>query len=186
MNPVELGSSRRRILLGSAALSAGALGGVPIASADDDGEDDGNEDDSDVDQPEGFSAEVLAPPASFPDEVAAMFSTTYGERSIDSNLPCDASNLMVVRLNWEPGGTTGWHPHPGVGIVNVTNGELELVDAHDCTTRTYTAGEAFLDPGGHAHKANNASDSEPAEPYVTFLGVPEGKPPTEGVEPQDC
>lgn len=187
IDSIDFGSSRRRILQASAALGGGALAGVPLASADqaDNGDDNGEEGDSQIDQPEGYSTEVVAAPANFPDQTAAMFSATYEETSVDSNLPCDASNLIVVRARWEPGGNTGWHLHPGVALVNVTEGEIEIVD-EDCSNRTYGAGEAFLDPGNHAHSGINTSDSEPAEAYVTFLGIPEGSPATQWVEPRDC
>ena len=179
------GPSRRRLLRASAALGGGTLAGVPVASAQRGQEGGESGGDGQTDQPEGFGVELLAAPAAFTDQVAAMFSTSDGDTTVDSNLPCDASNLLVARASWEPGGTSGWHLHPGVGIVNVTGGEIELVD-EDCGTSTYAAGEAFLDPGDHAHTANNASDTEPAEAYVTFLGVPGESPATEWVEPRDC
>lgn len=207
--PKRSGPSRRQILAASAGLGAGAVAGAPVgsASAEQEGDDEDADDqtaDEDVDEPEGFEVEVLAEPATFPDDVAAMFSVRYDAdgaddggttdngttdddgTTIDSNLPWDASSLVVVEARWEPGGTSGWHSHPGVGIVNVAEGEIEIVDAHDCASRTYAAGEAFLDPADHVHTAPNASDTEPAAAYVTFLGVPEEGPVTEWVEPQDC
>lgn len=180
---------RSAIKSGSAAL--GLLGVTGAGSAMDDEnhtENDGGaeQEEDGVDSPEGFEVEVLAPHATFPDETAAMFSTTVDDATLDSNLPCDASTLVVARATFEPGGRSGWHQHPGVGLVNVTEGEIEIQDAHDCETRTYAAGEAFLDPARHVHHATNVSDTDPAVVYIAFLGVPDGEPATEFVEPEDC
>lgn len=58
-------------------------------------------------------------------------------------------------------GTTGWHIHPGPAVVSVTEGELELVNARDCVTRTYRASDAFIDPGqGNVHTGTNPSEEE--------------------------
>lgn len=146
--------------------------------------------DEDVDSPEGFTVEVLAPHANFTNDVAAKFRIEYDEGDLGtvvSDLPDDASTVVVAKATWEPMGTTGWHTHPGPAIATVTEGELELVNAHDCVTRTYEAGEAFVDPGqGNVHTATNPSETENAEVYVTFLGVPDGGPATVWVEPADC
>ena len=148
------------------------------------------EEDKDVDSADGFSVEVLAPHANFTDDVAAKFRIKYDEGdmgAVVSNLPNDASSVVVAKATWEPMGTTGWHTHPGPAIVTITEGELELVNARDCVARTYTAGEAFIDPGqGNVHTATNPSETDSAAVYVTFLGVPDGGPATIWVEPADC
>lgn len=52
-------------------------------------------------------------------------------------------------------GSTGWHSHPGPVVVLVESGAMTFYD-DDCTVRTYTAGQAFIDRGqGHAHIARN-------------------------------
>lgn len=58
----------------------------------------------------------------------------------------DASNVIVTEATFEPRGSSEWHQHPGLGIVNVAKGEIEIVHGDDCTTATYTAGEAFIYP----------------------------------------
>jgi quercetin dioxygenase-like cupin family protein len=49
-----------------------------------------------------------------------------------------------------PGGTTGWHTHPGHSLIIVTEGEVTTYEGHDpdCKPRVYKKGEVFLDPGG--------------------------------------
>ncbi|WP_199268417.1 cupin domain-containing protein [Halomarina oriensis] len=143
-----------------------------------------------MDEPEGFSVELLAPHAAFPDSVAAGFLVDYEESDlgpITSLLPFDASSVVLAKVTWQPGGTSGWHTHPGPVIVTITEGELELINERDCVARTYTAGQAFIDPGqGNVHIAANSSTTEQAVAYATFLGVPDGKPATIWVEPVEC
>ena len=180
----------RRTVLKASAVTVGALGlSVPVAarsSGDDDLFEAGPA--PAVDSPDGFSVQILAGPASFPDDVSAKFRMKYdgGSGAIVSNLPRDASNVIVARVSWEEGGTSGWHTHPGPVVVNVTKGTLELVNERDCVVRTYGAGEAFVDPGqGNVHVAR-AVGGTGAEAVATFLGVPTGAAATVWVPPADC
>lgn len=142
----------------------------------------------DVDAPSGFGATPLAAPAAFTDDVNAKFKVKYATGGTTvANVASDASNVLMARVTWQPGGTSGWHTHPGPVIVTVAEGALEVTNASDCITRTYAAGEAFLDTGqGNVHVARNASDSEGAVAYATFLDVPSGQPATAWAEPADC
>lgn len=167
------------------ALSAGAaLSAVSgVAAADDD------EDNDDDVQPEGFTTEVVAPHATFTDDVGAAFGVTYEDDVEDSVFLHDASTVVIVRASLEPGGTSGWHIDEGPAIVNIVEGEVDVTFADDedeCVTRTYAAGEAVIATGGHADLVDNASESEPAMAYIIFLGVPDGEPPSTPVEPPDC
>lgn len=141
-----------------------------------------------VDSPDGFGVEVLSGHATFTDNVGAKFRMKYGEGgTIVSNLPSDASTTLVARVTWDPEGTSGWHTHPGPVIVSIAEGEVEVTNARDCLPRTYTAGEAFIDPGqGSVHVAVNPSESNCAIAYATFLGVPDGEPATIWVPAVDC
>jgi quercetin dioxygenase-like cupin family protein len=87
-----------------------------------------------------------------------------------------AQDTVMQQIVIGPGGTTGWHSHPGPVIVLVKSGALTLYSADDqtCTGRTYTAGQAFVDSGqGHVHIAYNHS-SEELELWATYLDVPVG------------
>lgn len=153
-------------------------------------------DENDVDEPDGFEVEILAEHAPFTDDVAATFDLTLAddyddevddgetndsEDSIAVELD-DASTVLVGEVNWEAGGTSGWHRHPGVVIVNVVDGEVEVTWEHDCVPRTYTAGDSFFDPG----EVHIADSEDGASAYATFLGIPDGEPATEWVEPVEC
>jgi hypothetical protein len=70
-----------------------------------------------------------------------------------------------------PGGTTGWHSHPGPVLVTVKSGELTLIYADDtsCTGRTYGAGESFVDRGDEiVHTAINRAPAN-LELWATYL-----------------
>ncbi|WP_255516683.1 cupin domain-containing protein [Haloferax sp. KTX1] len=179
----------RRTVLKASAATVAALGmSVPVAAdpIDHNGE---SKADRDVDSPAGFTVDLLAGHATFPDEVAATFRLKYedGDRTIVSNLPRDASTTIFAKVTWQPEGTSGWYTHPGPVIVSVVEGELELINERDCITRTYSAGEAFIDPGqGNIHIASNPSQRDIAVAYATFLGVPAGAPATVLVPPVAC
>jgi quercetin dioxygenase-like cupin family protein len=68
------------------------------------------------------------------------------------------SDLFVQDNTWQPGGTTGWHTHPGASLIVVTAGKVTVYDGDDpdCTPHVYTAGETFVDSGGgHVHLIRN-------------------------------
>lgn len=183
----------RRTVLRASAVAVGTLGTLGTAAADDhggtdEGEDDGGETAEAVDEPDGFEVEILAPHAPFVDDVAAELTLEFADGHEGEPIVVDlddASTLVVAEVTWTPGGTSGWHRHPGPVLVNVVEGELELVWERDCVPRTYTAGESFLDPG-EIHTARNTSDTECARAYAMFLGIPDGEPATVWVPPVDC
>lgn len=68
------------------------------------------------------------------------------------------SDLYVQSNVWVPGGSTGWHTHPGHSLIIVTAGTVTAYDGDDpsCTSRTYTVGMGFVDEGGdHVHLLRN-------------------------------
>ena len=68
------------------------------------------------------------------------------------------SDVYVQSNVWAPGGTTGWHTHPGHSLIIVTAGAVTAYEGHDpsCAPRVYTAGMGFVDPGGgHVHVLRN-------------------------------
>lgn len=139
-----------------------------------------------VDAPDGFQVKVLAPHAPFPDDLAAQFRLKFedGEGQTHVKNFNDASTMIVAEVNWlESGSSTGWHRHPGIVLVSMVEGTIEVVWENDCTPRTYTAGDGWLDPG-LIHNAT--AISEGAKAYATFLGIPDGQPATIWVAPRDC
>ena len=89
---------------------------------------------------------------------------------------------LVTSITVDPGGTFGWHSHPGPVLVTVAKGTLAEfhADGHRCPRTSVTAGQAFVESGGEVHLARNAG-STPVELNATFLARPDT---TEFVIPQ--
>jgi quercetin dioxygenase-like cupin family protein len=69
-----------------------------------------------------------------------------------------ASDLYVQSNVWQPGGSTGWHTHPGHSLIIVTAGTVTEYEGSDaaCTPHVYTKGMTLVDPGGdHVHILRN-------------------------------
>jgi len=85
------------------------------------------------------------------------------------------SDVYVQQNVWQPGGSTGWHSHPGHSLVIVTAGTITNYESGDptCTPHVYTAGQGFVDEGGdHVHLVRNESTVE-ARGYAVQL-IPSG------------
>lgn len=68
------------------------------------------------------------------------------------------SDLYVQSNLWIPGGSSGWHTHPGHSLITVTAGAVTVYEGHDptCTPKLYTVGMTFVDEGGdHVHAIRN-------------------------------
>jgi quercetin dioxygenase-like cupin family protein len=85
-----------------------------------------------------------------------------------------ATDVYIVENKIAPGGTFGWHSHPGPSIVVVKSGELTLYSGDDptCTPTRVPAGSGFVDDGGDVHIVRNEGTVETVV-YVTSL-VPKG------------
>lgn len=73
------------------------------------------------------------------------------------------SDLYVQNNVWMPGGSTGWHTHPGHSLIIVTAGTVTAYEGDDptCTPHVYTVGQGFVDEGGdHVHIIRNETASE--------------------------
>jgi quercetin dioxygenase-like cupin family protein len=91
----------------------------------------------------------------------------------------NARETVVQQIVIGPLGQTGWHSHPGPVVVVIKSGALTFYSADDpaCSSRTYYAGESFIDSGqGHVHLARNLSATENVELWATYFDVPVGQP----------
>ena len=77
----------------------------------------------------------------------------------------DPTTVRVQKLEFAPGGHTGFHHHPGVVIVSVQSGSLTLVDG-SCATEVHGAGSVFVEGEDHVHEAVSAGG---ATAYVTYI-----------------
>jgi mannose-6-phosphate isomerase-like protein (cupin superfamily) len=83
-----------------------------------------------------------------------------------------SSDVYVQSNVWVPGGSTGWHSHPGDSLIIVTEGTVTDYDGHDpgCKPHVYTKGMGFVDPGGeHIHILRNEGDVEAKTIAVQFI-----------------
>lgn len=72
------------------------------------------------------------------------------------------SDVYVQSNLWQPGGSTGWHTHPGHSLIIVTAGEVTAYEGDDphCTPNVYKVGQGFVDPGGdHVHNIRNETNA---------------------------
>jgi len=86
-----------------------------------------------------------------------------------------ASDLYVQSNLWVPGGTSGWHTHPGFSLITVTSGTVTAYHGDDptCTPHVYTAGMGFIDRGGdHVHLIRNEGAVEARS--ITVQLIPDG------------
>ena len=115
--------------------------------------------------------------ASFLDPVDLKFKIDEGNQHV-IHVP-DAQETVIQQIIIGPGGSTGWHTHPGPAVVLIKSGELTVYSSDDptCTGRTYSAGQAFIEHGqGLVQLAGNLSPSQNVEVWVTYFDVPPGGP----------
>ena len=89
-----------------------------------------------------------------------------------------SSDLYVQSNVWQPGGSTGWHSHPGHSLIIVTAGTVSDYEGDDptCTPHVYTAGMSFVDHGGsHVHIIRNECTTDVAQTIAVQL-IPSGQP----------
>jgi len=132
----------------------------------------------------GLAVTALGTPSSGVLSAPVVARASFGERvSIKFRVGREtlkvrrAADTVMQQIVIGPGGTTGWHSHPGPVVVLIKAGTLSFVSSEDetCTPTDYTAGEAFIDSGqGHVHIAHNLSATENVELWATYFDVPEG------------
>jgi predicted metal-dependent enzyme (double-stranded beta helix superfamily) len=87
------------------------------------------------------------------------------------------SDLYVQSNVWAPGGTTGWHSHPGHSLIIVTAGTVTNYESDDpeCKPKSYSAGMAFVDEGGdHSHTIRNEGNVQAQT--IAFQVIPADQP----------
>ncbi len=104
---------------------------------------------------------------------------------IKTNGPRD---MLVTSISVDPGGSFGWHTHPGPVLVAVSAGTLTVYEPKHggCEHSTVGAGQAFVEDGSDIHLARNES-STPVQLNAIFLartGTTEFLTPV--AEPKSC
>jgi len=78
-----------------------------------------------------------------------------------------SADIATAKVVLEPGGSTGWHHHPGVTLVSVASGTVTEYD-NKCEKSVHKAGEGFVESNDAVHVARN-NGNENAVLYATFL-----------------
>jgi quercetin dioxygenase-like cupin family protein len=104
-------------------------------------------------------------------DVDAGAATDFWQARINTK---GSSDLYVLQNTIAPGGTFGWHSHPGPSLVIVKSGTATFYMADDptCSPRVVEAGQGFVDNGHDTHVVRN----EGTVPLVTVVAslVPAG------------
>ena len=98
-----------------------------------------------------------------------------------------SADFALAKVVIEPGGTTGWHHHPGVALVSVNSGAVTEYDKN-CHKSVFKAGEGFFETNGEVHVVRNKGKAN-AVLYVTFIAPT--KTPADGLliddpKPKGC
>jgi quercetin dioxygenase-like cupin family protein len=78
-----------------------------------------------------------------------------------------SADMAIVKVTIEPGGSTGWHHHPGVVLVSVGSGTVTEYDP-ECHKTVIQAGKGFVESNGEVHIVHNEGNAD-AVLYVTFV-----------------
>jgi quercetin dioxygenase-like cupin family protein len=98
-----------------------------------------------------------------------------------------SADIVTVKVVIKPGGSTGWHHHPGVTLVSVASGTATEYRA-DCEKTVLKAGEGFFEGTDEPHVVRNEGNVD-AVLYPTFLIPTETSPDKLTIAhspPKDC
>ena len=127
--------------------------------------------------PSGVAAELLARGT-----IAHASHVSVAGIKLATRGPVD---VATVHVTFQPGGSTGWHTHPGPALVTVKTGQLTLHRAKGCTTRTFSAGQTFLEFGPKDVNLTRNETGAVTETVVIFL-LPVGAPITVDAPAPNC
>jgi quercetin dioxygenase-like cupin family protein len=99
----------------------------------------------------------------------------------------DNTDIAVANIVVVPGGTSGWHMHPGPAIVVVKTGTVTIYHGDDprCSPTPHPAGSSFIEDGGMVHIARNEGAVDAT--LVTTYFVPAGSPTRiDAADPGNC
>jgi quercetin dioxygenase-like cupin family protein len=114
--------------------------------------------------PVGLTAKVLAKGTlATPAEMEALGIQFSTERSTD---------LYIQQVDIAPGGSSGWHEHPGLVLVAVATGAV-IVHVGCNAGQQYSAGQTFTEPPLTPMLVENASTTAAAQNFAAVL-VPMG------------
>jgi quercetin dioxygenase-like cupin family protein len=143
-------SQRTRIFIAALGVAVVALAGVALATPS-----------------SGFTTNVLARGLAGPLHAkhdGIRLATRHGV----------SADVAVATVTIAPGGSSGWHHHPGIVVVVVQSGTVTFYDAK-CRPEVHPAGTTFLETSDSPGLAKN-NGAETAVVEATFI-VPASRPP---------
>jgi quercetin dioxygenase-like cupin family protein len=123
-----------------------------------------------------ITAMTLATSEATPPSGLTSVPLARGSNTSDGTIPLKAgTDVALAQITVNPGGSSGWHSHPGGAIVVVQQGSLTVYRSvgSECQTTTYTAGQAFVERPGEVDQVINTG-TDPYVLFVTFPRVPQG------------
>lgn len=143
-------------------LGAFLLGGVVVAAA--------------IIPPSGFHPKIIA-------DGKIAKATEVDANGIEFSSRKNA-RVIVQTVDFDGGGNSGWHTHPGLTVVTVVGGSV--VDHSGCDAPVaYTANQSFVEEPNTPGFVENASATVQAHVVATLI-VPDGMAPRTNVEAPDC
>jgi quercetin dioxygenase-like cupin family protein len=81
------------------------------------------------------------------------------------------SDLYILENKVAPGGTFGWHSHPGPSLIIVKSGTATyyLADDRKCRPHVVEAGQGFVDDGNSTHLVRNEGTVDLVTVVASFV-----------------
>jgi quercetin dioxygenase-like cupin family protein len=98
-----------------------------------------------------------------------------------------ASDLHIVKVTIDPGGTLGWHSHPGPRFLIVTSGTATnyMADDPTCIPQKIPTGSGLFEPAGEVHNLRNETD-KPLEYFTVQLVAAGAQRRSDEPSPGNC
>jgi quercetin dioxygenase-like cupin family protein len=126
-----------------------------------------------------FTTVAVAPSGATPPSGLTNVQLARGTDLSNGTIPLQfGTDVAMAQITVNPGGSSGWHAHPGGAIIVVQQGTLTVHQSqgNQCQTATYAAGQAFLERPGEMDQVINTG-TIPYVLFVTFPRVPQGDSP---------
>jgi hypothetical protein len=113
--------------------------------------------------------------------LASKFKANSDGVKFQTKVPTD---VRVARVDFGPGGHSGWHHHPGIVIITVLSGAVTLTEP-DCSSTTYGPGlpngAVLVESGDDPTLVTGTAG---ATSYATFI-APHADPPVFRIDDHD-
>ena len=136
-----------------------------------------------------IAAVTVAPGGATPPSMLTNVPLARGTNVSRGTIPLQVgTDVAMAQITVDPGGSSGWHSHPGGAIIVVKQGSLSVYSPRSgqCQVTTYSAGQAFIERPGEVDQVVNTG-TIPYVLYVTFPRVPQGDSArTDAPDPGTC